>query len=230
MSLQETKIENLIQDGYPFQLKDYIKRGWELFKADPVNLILFGAILLLVGGLPAIFNSTWTSFISLLVAYPLAGGLFLYIDKIAHREPRTFQDFFGGFAYFKDLVLASLGVNLLVGLGLLLLFVPGIYLAIAYTFVIPFIVLGGLPFWPSMELSRRLITRNWLSFGLMALMCFMLVFLGAVFLFVGALVMVPFVYCIVFAAYEGIVEEQTEHFVELDDPVDGFQDETPTTF
>ncbi len=62
--------------------------------------------------------------------------------------------------HFTSIFIAGILKTILVMLGLLLIF-PGIYLSIAYMFVLPLIIDRGLKPWQAMELSRQAVTKAW---------------------------------------------------------------------
>lgn len=57
---------------------------------------------------------------------------------------------------------------LLIYLGMILLLIPGIYLAVAYLLAIALVVERGLSPWQALEASRKAITQHWFKvFGLL---------------------------------------------------------------
>lgn len=93
-------------------------------------------------------------------------------------------------------------ILLLVGIILLL---PSIYFGIAYTFAIPLVVDRQFEFWPAMETSRRIITRNWFGFFGLILVIGLINMVGACLCGIGLLVTAPFSACAIVAAYRNIV-------------------------
>jgi len=77
------------------------------------------------------------------------------------------------------------------GIGFVLLILPGIYLAVAYSFTVPFVTFLNMDFWEAMESSRKLITRNfWPFLGFFVILTLINV-LGVILLGVGLLVHFP---------------------------------------
>ena len=84
-------------------------------------------------------------------------------------------------------------MGLLVLTGLALLILPGIYLAIAYSFAPYLIIEKGLGIWESLETSRKAITPYWWRyFGLM-LVSGLLVIAGMIPLFIGLVWVLPII-------------------------------------
>jgi len=197
---------DLWEKGYDFNLSQYVNRGIEIFKANWVNFVVFTLIIALINSLPDIISDNLGTVVQLIIGGPLMAGYFIVARKVARNERTEFSDFFKGFDDFIQLFLGNLVVGILVVVGILLLAVPGIYLAIAYAFWIPLIVFDRLSFWNAMETSRKIITQNWWNFLLMALVAIGFIVLGAIALIVGLLAAVPIIVCMYYAAYEDIVD------------------------
>jgi uncharacterized membrane protein len=201
--------EHLIRDGYEFRLGDYINRGIELFKQNIGGFVGFTLLYLIaVGGSGQIPYVGWL--IQTVIGAPLAAGFFLVAHKIAKGEAYEFNDFFKGFDHMVQLVVGNLVMTVLVIVGLILLLLPGFYLAIAYTMFVPIVVFGRFEFWPALELSRKVVTKNWLNFFLLALVYAGIAILGILALGVGILAAIPVIYCISYAAYDDIFGTATD--------------------
>lgn len=136
----------------------------------------------------------------------LYGGLYLYYLKHLRGEAADLGVIFSGFSTtFAPLMLGSLVSSLLTTLGLILLILPGIYLAIGYLFTFLLIQDRKLDFWCAMEVSRRVITAQWWRmFGLMIVAGF-LACLGIIGLFIGIFITLPILFGAIVYAYEDLV-------------------------
>ena len=197
--LDETQVREIEDSDYRVRISDYFRRGWELFTRNPGNLIGF---LVLSGLISA--AATVVPFGGFLLT-PLTAGYYIFIFKIIKDEPAEFGDFFKGFNYFLPIVISSLLVGIFVTIGFILLVLPGIYLAVGYLFVMPFIVDKGMHFWQAMEVSRKLISKDWFSFFVLVILLALLNFVGALLLLVGLLVTIPWSICAMSVAYADIV-------------------------
>lgn len=93
--------------------------------------------------------------------------------KSAKGRKTSFADFFRGFKYFISIFIANLLIGVFVVVGIICLILPGIYLFIAYMFTNPLIIEKKLHFWKTMEVSRKIITKDWFSmFSFVLLLCF----------------------------------------------------------
>jgi uncharacterized membrane protein len=182
---------------------DYFKAGWELFKKYPAGFIgyaaLFIIIMIIANQVPVIH---WLA--GLILPTPLAAGFFVVSAKLLQNRTPEFTDFFGGFNFFLQLVLLGVVTSVFIGLGLILLIIPGIYLMVSYLFALMFVVDRGLDFWPAMETSRRSLQARWFSFFTLFLVIFFLNIGGLLLLGVGLLVSLPLSYCILTVAYADI--------------------------
>lgn len=216
--------DNLIREGYSTDVSSYLGRGWEIFQQNVGGFVGFLIIIFLinvafgaVGGVldPAANDpaseqmpsgiSALLSVINSVISVPLNAGFYVVAFKLVKRRATTFSDFFRGFNYFLPLLLASIVTGIFILLGLLLLIVPGIYLAVAYSFTVPLILERKMDFWQAMETSRKLISKRWFSFFWLGLLVFLINIAGALACGLGLLVTVPLTYCTYVAAYENIL-------------------------
>jgi len=192
-------------------LGDYFKTGWGLFKQYPGGFVGFCLLNLLIQGLLNGFSHVG-AVASIAVTSPLFMGNFIVSAKLLQGQTPEFSDFFAGFQYFLPLLLLSLVAGLFIGIGTLLLVIPGIYLAVAYFFSSYLVVDRRLDFWPAMELSRHTINPRWFGFFAFMLLLVLLNLAGAVALGVGLLVTIPLSFCAVTVAYAEIFGLQTKEY------------------
>ncbi len=109
-------------------------------------------------------------------------------------------------AYIKLLPLffTTVLMYIMVGFGLVLLIIPGIYLFIAYMFALPLVMERGLDPWVAMEVSRKAVSKRWFS-----LLCFYLaqglvLFVSAIPLGLGLIWTLPMVVIANGIAYRNI--------------------------
>lgn len=164
----------------------YISEGWEIYKREP--LLLSAATLLQI-----VLSSIAVNipFANMVLYGPLIAGLYIMVMRLERGEELTFGNYFDGFKTFVPLALASVVTSLFISIGILLLVLPGIYLAIAYGFTFLNILDRKMDFWPAMETSRKVITAHfWTALGLTFLFV-VLCLLGAIPFGLGLLVAIP---------------------------------------
>jgi uncharacterized membrane protein len=83
--------------------------------------------------------------------------------------------------------------------------VGAIYLGVSYFFAIPLVIGRRMEFWPAMEASRKLVSKNWFSVFGFGFVLGLINFGGALLCFVGLLITVPLTTCAIAAAYERII-------------------------
>ena len=174
----------ILARDYRVDIGDCFSRSWNLVRDNFWLLAGATAITLLIAsvlwfvpalGIPA----------AVFLALVFQGGLqWLFLRRV-RGEPADIGDVFAGFRLaFVPLLLAGLVVHVLVGIGLALCIVPGIYLLVSWRMFVPLLIVDkGLEFWPAMELSRKVVTKHWWPcFGLLLLagLIGLLGFLGCV--------------------------------------------------
>jgi len=193
----------ILARGYDIDIGSCISRGWELLKSD--FWLIFGAcfVAMLIaggGGIPYI-----GPLIGLVIGGPMTGGLYSFLLKKIRKQPAQFGDIFIGFqTAFVPLMLAHIVSGLLTGVGLLFCIIPGIYLAVSWMFTIALVIDKKLDFWPAMELSRKVVTKNWWSLFGFVIVIGLLAFAGVFACCVGVFVTASIAQCAFIHAYEDI--------------------------
>lgn len=209
--LNDERFGRQMRDGYEVRISDYISEGWRLFRQTPWEFIGYTALVFLIN-----FAAALIPFGAVLVSAPLIAGFFYRAFRMMRNEPTDFSDFFRGFNYWLPLVLASVLIGIFTFIGILLVVLPGIYLAVAYAFATPLIIDKRMFFWQSMEVSRKVITKKWFSLFGLVLLLGLINIAGALLLVIPLLVTVPWTICAQAAAFKDIIglepaaeEEQT---------------------
>jgi uncharacterized membrane protein len=163
-------------------------------------------IIVLLGGVVAVQSVfPYLQVVSPFFAGPLVGGWYYHFIRRIRGEPATLGDLFSGFTRaYGNLVAIGFLVPLFTMVGLFLLVLPGIYLAVAYSFVYILATDKRLSFWDSMETSRRTIHPQWWRVLGLVLLGIPFVLLGAAALGVGLLVTLPLIVGAQAYAYEDL--------------------------
>lgn len=200
--MHKQTIERLARDGYDFDMNHYIDRGYKIFSSKMGMFVGYTAIYFLVS---LIGGTGYGSIVNLVLRGPLLAGFFIVANAIIRNESLSFDRFFDGFKLFLPLFLAELVSQIFTGLGFVLLVLPGIYLAVAYSFTIPFVTFLNMDFWEAMESSRKVISKNFWPFLGFFVILTLINLVGIILLGVGMLFTFPATYCMVYAAFEDIV-------------------------
>lgn len=196
----KSRADDLIARGYDTDAGRYISEGFRIFEKDIGSFIGYTVLFILIS-----IVSGFIPFAPLFITGPLIAGFFIVARKIKKGEPYDFGEFWKGFDHFVPLLLYTLIGGILGFLAFLALILPGIYLAVAWSFAIPFIIFANMEFWDGMEFSRKLITKKWWNiFGLLILL-FLINLVGALVFLVGLLFTIPITYCALYVAFEDIV-------------------------
>jgi uncharacterized membrane protein len=114
-------------------------------------------------------------------------------------------DLFAGFNIaFLQLVLAGLVKWLLTSVGLVLCILPGIYLAVAYVFVLPLVIDKQMEFWPAMEVSRQVVHQHWWSMFLLTIVLALVACAGFLACIVGLVISIPVATAAMMYVYEDL--------------------------
>jgi hypothetical protein len=181
------------------------ERSWALLKANfwplvGVNLLMTAIVSAFgIGGYLGLF------FVSPLLGAVLSGGWYYYFLLRIRGQPTSVGDAFAGFTRaFITLIVAGLLVTIFVCAGMFLLLIPGIYLAVAYSFTYMLATDKRLGFWEAMETSRRIVTPQWWRVLGLILLCIPFFLLGLVALGVGIFVALPLIVGAFAYAYEDL--------------------------
>ncbi|MFO8087118.1 MAG: hypothetical protein R6T91_04820 [Bacteroidales bacterium] len=205
------QLEKKQTEGYQLDIRLILLKAVQYFKASPLLFFAFSAMVLSLN-LFSMRAQPLGSIITVFVQPALMAGYYYVADKIDHGQKITFYDFFEGFNSWVNIFVGVVLAGLLVAGGLFLLIVPGLYLAVAYVFLLPFLVTARFSYWEAMEASRKLVTKNFLNIlGLVAALV-LINFLGIMFFGVGILVSLPLSYLSIHAAFKTILNPTEEEF------------------
>jgi uncharacterized membrane protein len=203
------KLQQLIQNGYSVKTGTYISQGYEIFKKEIGLFVAYTFIYYLI-----IISISYVPFLgnvgTMVLGTPLLAGFFIVAHKIKRGEEVQFGDFFKGFDNFVELMLVGIISSLFIFIGIILLVIPGIYLAVAYTFAVLFVIFHQNKAWDALENSRKLIHRKWWTiFGFM-LVLGLINILGFLLIGIGILFTYPITMCALYAAFDDIIGAEPE--------------------
>jgi uncharacterized membrane protein len=185
-----------------------VSRGWALVRANPFVLVSAAAVVwTIIIALTLVPRVGWLA--GMIVNSPLLGGLYYLNIRCIRGEPAGPEQSFAGFrtVYFIPLLAAGLLSGALTTLGILLLILPGVYLAVGYMFVLPLIIDKRMDVWTAMEVSRRVVHQQWWMTFALGLVAALMVLVGVLAFGVGIILAVPVATAALMYAYEDLFGE-----------------------
>ncbi len=160
-------IEDLLSRGYSVKIGEYLREGWVAFAGNPVGFVGFAlACTLLAQALPLLAPMSG-QLLSVAIQVLMLAGIAIVTWAHLRNRRTSFGDFFLDWHTMAQVVLCTVVGLLFIVVGLFLLVIPGIYLAVAYTFSYMLVVDRRLGVWQALEGSRRVVGKNWWGvFGL----------------------------------------------------------------
>jgi uncharacterized membrane protein len=182
--------------GFKLSIESCLQQGFNLFRQGPGLFFIYTMVvaLIMVNPLTGLF-----------LGGPALVGYYVVARHFQRAEAVGLSDFFQSFHSFIPLLLLQVLISLLVMLGLLLLVLPGIYLAVSYVFAHFFVHFHGISPMEALRLSRRTVSGN---FGQIFLLCLVLLgvnLLGVMAFGLGLLVSMPLSACVLYAAFDDII-------------------------
>jgi len=138
-------------EGFNLAIENVLQVGFNIFRKAPAPFIIYSILSLFVFSNPVS---------GILLGGPIIAGYYIVAQRIANDLPIELSDFFKSFDRFVPLMVLNLLITGIVFLGLLLLIIPGLYLAISYLFAPIFVWYYGVEPSEAMRLSRKTVSGN----------------------------------------------------------------------
>ncbi|HEY0864051.1 MAG TPA: hypothetical protein VGD97_08105 [Lacunisphaera sp.] len=222
----------LIARAAPLDIFGCLSRSFDLWKANLLPLVgVTFVVFLVTGALGAV--PILGALVNIVLSGVFYGGLYYYYLGKMRGEPREFGDAFAGFSKaFGPLALASVFIvlltmaamcvliapwvilmmvtgqqgqpNPLLFLGIFVCVLPVMYLSIGWTFTFALVIDQGLSPWTAMEVSRRVVTKQWFRVFFTMLFGGILAMLGLIGLIIGVVFTIPLAVGALLYAYEDL--------------------------
>ncbi|PCJ33077.1 MAG: hypothetical protein COA90_01230 [Gammaproteobacteria bacterium] len=131
--------------------------------------------------------------VKMIVLVPVSIGLMIIAIKHSVGARTEATEVFKHFDKIVPLFVTSILMYLLVGVGLLLLIIPGIYLLIAFSMAMLLVVEKDMGPWEALNTSRKAITHNWFSMLGFSVVSFIVMLLGFLAFFIGIVWALPLI-------------------------------------
>jgi uncharacterized membrane protein YqjE len=184
-------IEQTLQGSAELDVMAVIREAWD--KTDGIKGIVIAGLLLVYAAVAvvtvilgnifgfedqSIFASTVSQLVVMMIIYPFMAGVFMLGLRRSVGLPVTFQDQFAYYAALVPIVAVGVLQSALTTLGLLLLIVPGIYLAFALCLAVPLKAERDLPITDCLLVSLKLVNRKFFEVAVLSLVMAVLVVVG----------------------------------------------------
>ncbi len=196
---------------HQFKIDHVLAEAVQILQRNLIPTLLYTSIYLLITLL--LIRLKYSGLvIQVLLAGPFIAGYFNAFQQDYYGYAPKISHFFAFFQNPVKVIATHLLMSIITVAGLYLLVVPGIYFAIAYYFAIPLIINRDIKIWDAMELSRSIITKQWLRFFLLVLILLIFNVVGAIFFGIGLLFTIPLTYAAVHVVFvrQGLMEEYTQ--------------------
>ena len=132
-----------------------------------------------------------TQIIVNILVYPLGMGLGLLGIRRAAGKDTPLSTLWESYSQFIPLAVMLVLMGLLIVGGFFLLVLPGIYLAVAYSFAPYLIIEKNMGVWEALETSRKAITTCWWRYFGLLLIAVLLFIVGTIPLLIGLVWVLP---------------------------------------
>lgn len=209
-------IEEAIANNYDFSIGDVISRAWAQVNGTKLNFF-FGVLVMIainvvieivLAFFPEKVAGSLSFFISIITNCFAAGFVVIALKHLRGQAINFGQDFFSIMSIFNVLIIAGFLTTLLTLVGMILLIIPGIYLAVGY-YLTNWILVDnpGTSAWQAMEASRKIITKQWFKVFGLGICLGIIVAISAIPLGIGLIWTIPLAMLSMGILYQTIFEE-----------------------
>lgn len=183
-----------------FSNRELIKKGWGKVKENATLLVKVLLVFIGLSIISSILNASFEQAIAVAMLVSIAvsvvqtifeiGFIRIGLDIVDNKKP-DFKDLYSNYNLFLPFFLTSLMFGLAVVIGLILLIVPGIYLAVRYQFVSFVIVDKKLGYMKALRAAGELTKGRWMKIFMFDLALIGLNILGLLAIGIGLLLTIP---------------------------------------
>jgi uncharacterized membrane protein len=178
-------LERGLAGDYPLSIGEVISEAWErkngnkgtvwaamlmyfaaLFVLSLVLRLVFGAPPIPPEGVAASTSPVQLieQLLNILLVTPIWVGIIFLGVAIASDRPAKPVSIFSWYGRTVKLFITYILMVIMVMLGMLLLVLPGVYLAVAYQMALPLVADKDMGPWEALETSRKALTHKWFTF------------------------------------------------------------------
>lgn len=208
---QYGSIENGIAGNYRFEISEVLSEAWQKTQGAKGTFWLAFLIYFAISiGISIVAQLALTALVMThqsqavvitltiveqlvmnLVLMPVMMGIIIMGMRRSVDAPIQAGTIMGHYSSMWRLFFTLLLVYLMVLVGLLLLVIPGIYLAVAYYMAMPLVVEKGLSPWAAMEISRKTVSKRWFTMFFFGIVMSLILIVSAIPLGIGLIWTLP---------------------------------------
>lgn len=187
-------VERALAGDYDFDIVETLQTAWEGVDGYKMPVAIIGAVyfvIYLLALMPIVMilgETTLSGVLQQLVGLllvPMNAAFFMIGLRMANREEINTSMLFAHYDKLLPLAGLQLVIGITVMLGIMLLVVPGIYLAVAVIFAMPLMVEKNMGIVEAFETSRKTVTHHWFKFCALWLALGMIMFVSMLPLGIG---------------------------------------------
>jgi uncharacterized membrane protein len=201
---------------YTFSIMAVLKEAFRRTEGSKwtfiASLLLFLLIQIIAGLILLQIIPNIESYLDILLTIltlPIIVGITILGISRARGEHVSIKQVFNYFDRYPYLILAYIVVTLFTAIGFIALIIPGIYLAVSYTYTLPLVADKHMGVWEAMELSRKSITKQWFRFFGLGIVSTLFIIISAIPFGIGLIWSIPTVYIAYGLLYHRLFDEES---------------------
>ena len=184
-------IENTLAGDADLDISEVMSQAWELSGGVRSIVLIAGVVAVLIavflaGFLGLFFGSQGQSFVAsqlvqmltTVAIYPIWAGIFMVALRHAVNLPVELNMAFGYYGMIVQIAIIGILQSVATTIGMVLLVLPGIYLAIALSLAIPLKVDKDLPVLDCLMTSLKLVNAKFVNVAVLAILASLGAFVG----------------------------------------------------
>lgn len=199
---QQDLVNRGVNAQNPFDIGPCLSLAFNALKKDVFTIVLGYIIMAIVSTIAV------CTVLGIIIVPGLIVGFMRFHLKAVRNESPSLSDIFDGFDTLSQSIALFFVHAILVFIGYVCCILPGIYLAVAWSFAWFYFCDKKYGFWECMEISRQVITANWGWAFLLLIVSVIVGYAGLLACIIGMIVTIPLHGLMVAAAYTRAADTQ----------------------
>jgi uncharacterized membrane protein len=178
-----------------------LSRSYAIFKKEPAMFILFTLLSFGLSGILSLIP-VLGALINILISPLISAAFILAAFKVDQGGKLEWNDFFAVQKWFTPLFVSYLLSGVFILIGFLFLILPGIFLAVCFALIQPFVLFQQNDGMQSMKSSYRAVLTAWFPVFAFFLVMFIIIVLSIIPLGLGLLITIPLFYISVYVMFK----------------------------